>query len=482
MSHAGAAPASAGQSHAAEQPSGGAEYDPADYASEPADATWLDDPVRDGEAWSAEAEADDPWSNASLTRWSTQPAPAALNAIRGFPPAPGDPMPVYPPGPFAPWNRSPADRRGAGGWARGGAPADSSGQIAATITPDEFDTNHSIPAIKDPVLGKASGSRSPAGPESRSAESPVRSRASASRSGPAAAAAPETSRAAVGGSVPVRERGPLGDPAERKPAGTGGRRTAGPSRGGNRSQPKRHHVWLAIVAAVVIIVGGTTILVLTSNPGSPSGTTAGRKPPRKVTHTPAASKPPPGKWGYIGSRSTDSVPLTAHELYPYSFRSSGDVYDRVKTKITSACGGALIGAAVQAAVKHAGCNQAVRGTYLAKSLKLMATIGVFNLDTVKGASLAASKVGHNNFVAPLQSKAGLAAKIGQGTGVDEAIVKGHYLVIVWAETTGLQAPKSQRSRLDAFMNLLIAKTANVDLSYRMAFGKPMPTPSPGSTA
>jgi hypothetical protein len=453
VSHAGGAPTTASKD---QSPAG---YDPADYPSETSDGAWPEDADQQAApAWSGDGQEDDPWARASLTRWTTQPEPTPSNAIRGFPPAPGDPMPVYPPGPFAPWNRSPAGGTGAGGWARGMPQSDASGEIAAVITPDDFDTNHSIPAIKDPVLGKTSGSRSSAG-------SPARS---SGRSGSGSASAP----------VPVRERSPLGEPVRsRKPAGPGDRRPGGSGRSGARPGGKRHQVWLAIVAAVVIIAGGATLLIVTSNPGSPNST-AGGKPGKTPKSTPSTAKPPPGKWGDIGTRGTDAVPLTMHELFPAAFTSSGVVYTRVKTHAATGCKGALIGSALQAAVKQAGCDQQVRGTYVSASQKVMATIGVFNLDNARVANRAAGKVGHNNFVAPLRAKAGPAVKIGQGTGIDEAIIKGHYLVIVWAETTGLQAPKSQRGRLDGFMNLLIARTANVALSYRMVYGKPNTAPTP----
>jgi hypothetical protein len=109
----------------------------------------------------------------------------------------------------------------------------------------------------------------------------------------------------------------------------------------------------------------------------------------------------------------------------------------------------------------------------------MATIGVFNLKTAALASTAAAKAGHYNFVAQLRSKAGPARNIGQGTGIEEALVKGHYLVLVWAEATNLHAPKgsAQRARLESFMNLVISKTVNAGLSYRMVDGQPMPSSS-----
>ena len=54
-------------------------------------------------------------------------------------------------------------------------------------------------------------------------------------------------------------------------------------------------------------------------------------------------------------------------------------------------------------------------------------------------------------------------------------MKGHYLVLVWAEDTNLSPPKGKadRARLTAFMNLLIKQTVNVSLSHRMVDGKPV---------
>ena len=76
----------------------------------------------------------------------------------------------------------------------------------------------------------------------------------------------------------------------------------------------------------------------------------------------------------------------------------------------------------------------------------MATIGVFNLKNVGLATKAASKAGHSEFVAQLAPKTGPAHSIGQGTGIEEAIVKGHYLVLVWAEATNLSPPKGKAGR------------------------------------
>ncbi len=89
----------------------------------------------------------------------------------------------------------------------------------------------------------------------------------------------------------------------------------------------------------------------------------------------------------------------------------------------------------------------------------------------------------DEFVAQLASKNGVTSKIGQGTGLEEAVVKGHYLVLVWAEKIDLTAPKTawQRGRLTRFMNTLLQATVNGTLSFRMVEGKPQP-PTHGASS
>ena len=106
----------------------------------------------------------------------------------------------------------------------------------------------------------------------------------------------------------------------------------------------------------------------------------------------------------------------------------------------------------------------------------MATIGVFNLASFTKATTAAKAAGKSQFVGQLPAKSGPTTKIGEGTGLEEAVVKGHYLVLVWADFFNLRAPKkaAQRTELENFMTQLIRHTVNVSLSYRMVYGKPNP--------
>jgi len=436
---------------------------------EPAGSAWAEqDPLSSGYGWADSGQPgagyDDAgdlpgagysWASDDLTSaghsWSRtdlydQPPaePTVSNVIRGFPPAPGDPPPAYPPGPFAAWNRGAPPGPGvAVAEGREAGYGDSSRQLsAATITPTEFDTDYSLPAIKDPAPGQADRARTGTGPAAR-------------RQPPAPAA---TARSRSGGSH-------------------GRARQAGPPRSRRHGRPQQ--VRLAIGAAVVIVVAVAVVLFsgLGRTPAASHPTANGKHKSTPAPATPSAT-PPAGKWLYIGTRATDPLPLSGAELFPASFASAGVTYSRSATTGGKNCHGAVIGATLQTAVRGAGCTQEVRATYLSRVVKMMGTIGVFNLKSFTTASKAALAAGPSEFVAQLPAKTGPTHQIGSGTGIEEALVKGHYLILVWAEFLKLHAPKTtaQRQQLETFMNLLIRNTANTSLSYRMVDGKPSPAP------
>jgi hypothetical protein len=167
------------------------------------------------------------------------------------------------------------------------------------------------------------------------------------------------------------------------------------------------------------------------------------------------------------------VPLTLAELFPAQFSDAGITYTRTVQKARTHCAGALIGSALPSAVSHAGCTQVMRASYLSSN-KLMGTIGVLNLSTFAAAKKAGKAAGTADFIAQLPAARGPTKRLTKGTGVEAAEVKGHYLVLVWAEFTNLRAPKSlaQRRELEAFISTLIQKTANVSLAARMVTGRP----------
>jgi hypothetical protein len=435
-----------------DQPS--ASYRQADYAAGAPVSEWADDSQGGGYSWLTDDRGAGGWPS-----YSGEAAPKAGNATRGFPPLPDEALPLYPPGPFAAWNRATSNRGdGQSGAATAAAdvfePPSNSGRpmaredsarmhATATISPDEFDTNHSLPAIKDPVLGKgdsAGGSTSAVGSRSVS-----RGRAAQSR-----AAAPARGSAQVD---------------------RGGRRSKRPGKGSKR-QPVR----LAIGVAAVIIAAVAVILVITSIGKQGANSRANSQPNRPRSSASPTPVRPAGKWGFIGSRQTDSVPLKLTELYPYRFAAGGVFYWATSTKLGHNCRAALIGTALQTAVRRAQCTQVLRASYFSRPRNVMATIGVFNLANSADASTAARHAGPAEFVAVLPGKRGATSRLGQGSGIEEAVVKGHYLVLVWAENVNLTAPQSssQRHRLTGFMNTLIHGTINNGLSFRMVDGRPAP--------
>jgi hypothetical protein len=138
------------------------------------------------------------------------------------------------------------------------------------------------------------------------------------------------------------------------------------------------------------------------------------------------------------------------------------------------CAGALAGSQLTAAVGRAGCTQAMRASYLASDNSLMGTIGVLNLVTATAAEQAGKAAGPSEFIAQLPAAKGPTRNLTKGTGFEAAEIKGHYLVLVWAEFVDLHAPKSptQRAELEDFISLLMQKTVNVSLATRQVTGSP----------
>jgi hypothetical protein len=231
-------------------------------------------------------------------------------------------------------------------------------------------------------------------------------------------------------------------------------------------------VKLAITVALlfVLVAGATLAYGVLRSPAKPKPVAAPRP---KVTPSATAS-PSLGPYGLIGSRTSDPKPLTAAQLFPARFTLSGQSVTRTATGAGKRCAAALDGANVRSAVRKAGCDQVVRATYLAAAQGLMGTIGVLNLGTASGATKAAQSADASDFISQLKARHGPTRKIGDGTGIEEAAAKGHYLILIWAEFTSLRKPKTgaQRTEIETFMTELRDNTANVSLTARMLTGTP----------
>jgi hypothetical protein len=91
---------------------------------------------------------------------------------------------------------------------------------------------------------------------------------------------------------------------------------------------------------------------------------------------------------------------------------------------------------------------------------------------VAAAEQAGRASGSSEFVRQLPAAHGPTRNLARGTGIEEAEVKGHYLILIWTEFSDLRAPSgpSQRKELESFSAGLIAGTANRSLTHRMVTG------------
>jgi hypothetical protein len=178
-----------------------------------------------------------------------------------------------------------------------------------------------------------------------------------------------------------------------------------------------------------------------------------------------------GKWQHIGTRAEDPAPPTIDELFPPQFELNGGSFVRTAANLTTTCSLAVYGASLQAALQNAGCTQVLRASYVSGSM--MGTIGVVNLASAGAAGKAGKVTGPQEIIAPLAASKGVTDKLGTGTGVVQAEVKGHYLILMWAEFTDLKPPSTaaQRQELQQFATNLVLGSANINLSTRMLTGK-----------
>jgi hypothetical protein len=436
---------------------------------------------------------------------------AGKGPVRGFPPAPGQPPPLYPPGQFSAWNRaSRADQddqaddpwAGLSGQQAGYPMPDEtgSGHLAAAGTtgrghPDAgFAPGYSDLAVSDPAADATSTQTWGAvGGDGIQADSWTSQRAPADGRPPAGPRQQPSVRAgdaggphgpALGYFAPADGAGALGTQPGRAPGqSTGARSTGGRGTGGHgtrtapRPRRKPSRLLLAAGLAVLVAVSGGTYVLLRGG-HSPAAAAAKPKHPA-ASASPSAASPSPtptlGRWGHIASRAADPQPLTLAEIFPVSF-SAGAAYHRTIRRQGKNCPAAVVGPRLQHAVRRPECSQVLRASYLSVSKKLMGTIGVLNLRTFKSAENAGKAAGPGEFIAQLAAAKGPTRNLTKGTGIEQAVVKGHYLILVWAEFTTLHKPtkKKQRKQLEAFLSLLIGKTANVSLTSRMVTGKPPP--------
>ncbi len=469
--------------------------------------------------------------------------PAGRGPLRGFPPAPGAPDPVYPPGQFSPWNppatrsAGPGSRPGADSWpdiaSEPGysllAVSDPSADMTATQTwavldADQLGEDWTGPpadgdgqAAADADLAQGVAYTRAGGPAPPWADIPAGGPgpgpAGTGVNGPAAAAVTRSTRESRRGGRSARHAGDDDEPgsgpwlepdAETPDAITTGRfpavettgwppadaettavgRTAvargdtgtrvarAAARGRKpRKPPSRARMWLLPILMALAVAALVTVAYLhfVKGPATRARTSAPVRAPA-ASSSPTASL---GPWRHITTRSEDSVPLTLAELFPAQFSSGGTTGTRTIDQAGNDCLAAVLGTALQTAVHKAGCTQVMRASYVTTNQQIMGTIGVLNLLDATSAQRAGQATGAAEFIDQLPAAHGPTRNLTKGTGLEEAVYKGHYLILIWAEFTNLRSPTTmaESTALKAFSNNLVSGTANISLTSRMVIGK-----------
>jgi len=374
---------------------------------------------------------------------------------------------VYPPGQFAAWNL-PADGAGsvAAAWP-GAASAEHGYGWPAAKGPGgaAYPPSVDVPSIQPwPADDDATGSAS----SWPGLAAPVAAPAGASTAGASTAGA-STTGASTGRAVPAAR-----PPAEKETTAAGG-----PPRGAPRGKRARKsggklRMLVAVGVVLVIAAAAVTYVLKFRHHGTPTaGSSPSPGPSAPTTASPSPSPSPSGRWGHIQTRKVDPVPLTLGEVFPARFTASGQTYTLTAAKRGKHCEPAVIGAKLQAAVQAAACTQVLRGSYLSGDKKIMGTIGVLNLQSARLAQHTGLTTGPHEFILQLRGTKGPTRNLGKGTGIEVADVKGHYLILIWAELASQHKPKNaaQRADLIEFCNRVLNGSANVGLSSRLVNGK-----------
>ncbi len=265
----------------------------------------------------------------------------------------------------------------------------------------------------------------------------------------------------------ARDASPPGTPPPGSRSAARGRTPRKP-----RKPVSRARMWLLPAGMLVLVGALITVVYLQFGTGHSSSTGAA---PATRHPTAAASSAPPGPWKHITTRQDDPTALTLAELFPARFTAGATSAVRTVQRASAAnCAKLVLGGKLQGALRKGGCTQMMRASYLSTGQKIMATIGVLNLANVTDSEQAGKATGGTAFIKQLPGAKGPTRNLMKGTGLEEAEIKGHYLILTWAEFTNLKAPKGpeQRAQLDAFSRALVGSTANVSLTSRMLLGKP----------
>jgi hypothetical protein len=249
----------------------------------------------------------------------------------------------------------------------------------------------------------------------------------------------------------------------------GSRRRGARTADGPRRRSSRV-AWLVTAAVLIVACGGYASYKYLYEPRVNAPVTGSLRLPTNAPGSPGFDSAL-GKWQHIGTRAQDPEPLTIQQLFPPVFDLNGSSYQRTAASLTKDCTQAVFGANLQAALQAGHCTQVLRASYVSGTM--MGTVGVANLTSSSAAQKAGQTTGPQEIIAPLAAQKGPTSKLGNGTGVVQAEIKGHYLILMWAEFTSLKSPSTsaQRQQLEQFASNMLTGSANINLSTRMLTGK-----------
>ena len=231
------------------------------------------------------------------------------------------------------------------------------------------------------------------------------------------------------------------DTSAEQPSRTGGRRRPG---GRRKKEPKRFGKALALLigALVVALVTLGAVLYVQGEEEDETDQAAPQTRPALYQIRPSGSE----MTEVLGSRENDSRPLNEGELFERNneeISSQNIDFTLRDSDLTEDCSEAMWGETAQQALADADCTQVGRATYV--SDEYFGVAAVFNLaDAEAGQAVAEALVlpetEDEEEEAPVDPGFLLAPsgddpfdRLGAGYSAADAVVSGHYLVVVWVQ-------------------------------------------------
>lgn len=217
----------------------------------------------------------------------------------------------------------------------------------------------------------------------------------------------------------------------------GGRRRAG---GRRKKESRRLGPLIGIVAGVLVValVALGAVLYLNGGDEGGEGQAAPRTRPAVYRVIDAGSMNE-----VLATREADSRPLNENELFGdrnAEISSQSIDFTLRDSDLSEDCSAAVWGDPAASALAEADCTQAGRATYVSDTY--FGVVAVFNLADVEGSRAVAAALtepeeegGQDPGFVLSPSGAEPFDRLGSGYSASDAVVSGHYLVLVWVQPT-----------------------------------------------